>query len=372
MDGPTDQELPELSPDKIEAYFTLSDRDCKLVRESADTGERLGIAAQLCVLRWLGEVPEKLSSIEYAVWSTWSRQLELHDHDRGSLACYEDRRRRRHLELVAKHLGFRPWDEAVAEQARIWLSVRELDAAALHEWLRVRKILRPSAQVLSDLIDAERRGVGPLKRSRDPPFGIGDAQPLKLEADAFAVLVDGEQRLLTLFDARQDRADTRLAATATGAVALPAVTFALHSLKLSDVWLIIVYGLEIVLIIAVLILRSTSGMEWRARTDGRSRGDVVTGPRRREKLRFWRRYALSAESFESDRALKVWWANGPGTDLFVVQSRALDLWRTRAQRSRELAHRKEKAAAKAIAAFAILFLVIVLIATGKATGLLPI
>ena len=53
----------EVPPEDLVAYFTLSDRDQDQVRRQRGGANRLGFALQLCTLRYLGFVPERVRSV---------------------------------------------------------------------------------------------------------------------------------------------------------------------------------------------------------------------------------------------------------------------------------------------------------------------
>ncbi|HEU0318541.1 MAG TPA: hypothetical protein VFR49_14495 [Solirubrobacteraceae bacterium] len=187
----------------------------------------------------------------------------------------------------------------------------------------------------------------------------GEGEAPRLDGAALTILIDGEQRLLAVFDARQDRADAKLAAAATGALAIPAATLALASAKTPTTVEALAYGADIVFIIFVLMLRFLTGEVVRARVG--SGVDAST-----ERRRPWGRRVVSSESVASAAAREAWWSLGPSADPLVVQVQALELWRTRAQHSRQVAQRKEKAAGLAGAVFAAVLLVIAGIGLHKA------
>ncbi len=85
--------FPEaIPPEDINAYFTLTPADLRLIRQRSGAYNRLGFALQLCSLRFLGFVLLDLSSLPSEVVSYITRQLKVSSR---SLADYGNRIRTR-------------------------------------------------------------------------------------------------------------------------------------------------------------------------------------------------------------------------------------------------------------------------------------
>ena len=99
----------------------------------------------------------------------------------------------------------------------------------------------------------------------------GIQQEKHLTDPVLVVLVEGEQRLLAVFDARQASADAKLTAALTGALALPTATVALagaSSLSAHPVVLRGGYAAVVGAVILLLVFRLWNGGRWRKRVEG--------------------------------------------------------------------------------------------------------
>jgi uncharacterized protein DUF4158 len=119
-------------PEDVERFFELEPEDLRWVL--AHRGDaRLGVAAQLCSLRWLGFVPDLLAELPRPALLALSEQLES---DPDDLMLYGARAQTRtdHFQAVRDRAGFQPFDQ--------------IQRAALEEWLGLRAIEheRPKAR----------------------------------------------------------------------------------------------------------------------------------------------------------------------------------------------------------------------------------
>jgi hypothetical protein len=114
----SDPELARLStwPDEINdkdavTFFTLSDADRAWVRGFNGDENRLGVAAQLCTLPWLGWIPADLTGCPDAAHTRLAEALSLDAASTaGLLARYggwQGRTRREHRAQVLTRLGCR-------------------------------------------------------------------------------------------------------------------------------------------------------------------------------------------------------------------------------------------------------------------------
>lgn len=156
--------------------FALGDGDRGLVFDQRGAENRLGLAVQLCALRVLGFVPEKLTGIPEPALRFLCQQTQTEPHE---LLRYGEREQTRsdHLALVREHLDFRAWDTETATAIREWLAGRAVEherpsvlMSLLGEHLRARRVVRPSVWVLARLIGGAREsgprdGAGAARQS---------------------------------------------------------------------------------------------------------------------------------------------------------------------------------------------------------------
>lgn len=96
----------EVGRDELVRYFTLTGEDVERINRSArGTPAKLGLAVQLCVLPWLGFVPEDVRAAPGVVVSRLAARLGV---PAGALGLYGARAQTRtdHLRLVASQLGW--------------------------------------------------------------------------------------------------------------------------------------------------------------------------------------------------------------------------------------------------------------------------
>ena len=147
------EEIP--SDDLIRAFtLTGADRDLVVIRRGA--ANRLGLALQLCALRYLGFVPRNLSAAPRSAACFVADQLEVSPDEIQSYARREQTRRQ-HFTEVREHLGFS--------------MLRSRDLEELEAWLVERALEHDAPKVLFRLA-RERLRRPPSKRhaSRKPPL----------------------------------------------------------------------------------------------------------------------------------------------------------------------------------------------------------
>ncbi len=154
--------FPErIGPEDLEEHFRLSPTDMRFaLRHRGDS--RLGVAVQLCALRWLGFVPDDLAAIPQPALLSLCDRLEAIP---GDLDDYGTREQTRTDQLAAArdHAGFRSWDVPEASALEAWLTVRAMEHerpkelfTLAAEQLHVQRIARPSVDGLVRLIGAAR------------------------------------------------------------------------------------------------------------------------------------------------------------------------------------------------------------------------
>jgi TnpA family transposase len=143
-------------------FFTLSEHDLARLPRYSAPHNRLGYALQLCALRFMGFVPDDLSSTPPEAVAFVARQLAV---EPAVLATYGVRAHTRqdHLQAVQAHLGYRKADEQDLQALADWLLERALEhdkPTLLYELtcekLRTEQFLRPGVTRLERLV-AEAR-----------------------------------------------------------------------------------------------------------------------------------------------------------------------------------------------------------------------
>jgi hypothetical protein len=151
----------QIGPEDLDEHFKLSPADMRFaLKHRGDS--RLGVALQLCALRWLGFVPEELTEIPQPALLELCDEVEANAAD---LDTYGARGQTRTDQLTAAraHAGFRPWDAPEVSALETWLTVRAMEherPKALFtlaaDRLHVQRIARPSVDQLVRLIGAAR------------------------------------------------------------------------------------------------------------------------------------------------------------------------------------------------------------------------
>ena len=143
-------------------FFTLSDRDHESIPRSSAPHNRLGYALQLCALRFMGFVPDDLSSAPPEAVAFVAQQLRVKPDvlvDYGTRA----QTRQDHLQAVQAHLGYQRAEPKDFKALASWLLDRALEHdkptllyEQLCEKLRTDQLLRPGVTRLERLV-AEAR-----------------------------------------------------------------------------------------------------------------------------------------------------------------------------------------------------------------------
>lgn len=151
----------QIGPEDLDEHFKLSPADMRFaLKHRGDS--RLGVAVQLCALRWLGFVPDDLTVIPPPALLELCDQLEANPADSESYGAREQTRTDQ-LAAARAHAGFREWDTRESAALEAWLTVRAMEherpkalftLAAEH--LHIGRITRPSVDQLVRLIGAAR------------------------------------------------------------------------------------------------------------------------------------------------------------------------------------------------------------------------
>ncbi|MEY4531903.1 MAG: hypothetical protein RLZZ156_2624, partial [Deinococcota bacterium] len=158
------QYLTEPSQTQLETYFVLTPSDLELIAVRRLDSTRLGMALQLCTLRFLGTFLENPLLVPKAVMLFVSKQLGL---ENVNLERYQNSKdaRLEHRKLIGVHLGYRDFEGApflrIARMLLNKLSIdNEVNAVLIdlvtHE-LELGKVILPSIKRIMLLIGRCRK-----------------------------------------------------------------------------------------------------------------------------------------------------------------------------------------------------------------------
>jgi len=159
---------PEVAHSDLVEYFTLDVGDLRWVRSHRGAAARLGLAVQLCGLRFLGFVPAELTTTPAEVTGRLAERVGVAP---VALARYvtdvDGRLRRLHVASVIERAGWRSCGAGERKRLADWLLSRALehdDAPLLFgqtlEHLRAERIVRPG-------LDRLLRTVGEARAAAD-------------------------------------------------------------------------------------------------------------------------------------------------------------------------------------------------------------
>jgi Domain of unknown function (DUF4158) len=148
-------------PEDVERFFVLSPEDLRWVLSHRGDA-RLGVAVQLCSLRWLGFVPDLLAELLRPALLALSEQLET-DPDDVMLYGARAQTRTDHFGAVRERAGFRLFAQAQRQALEEWLGLRAIEherPKALWELccehLLAERIVRPPMDALVRMIASAR------------------------------------------------------------------------------------------------------------------------------------------------------------------------------------------------------------------------
>jgi TnpA family transposase len=153
----------EISSEDLGRFFTLTPSDLVLVEQQRGDHNRLGFALQLCTLRYLGFLPDKLIEPPPAVMKLLTHQLGLAP---AVIDAYGAREQTRsdHRAQIMEHLGYRRAAATDLTALEAWLIERALEhdqpTFLLHtaaERLHGNRILRPGLTSLERMVATARQ-----------------------------------------------------------------------------------------------------------------------------------------------------------------------------------------------------------------------
>ncbi len=201
------EQVPSIiSEEDLNVHFHLSEADQALIKEQRGNGQRLGFACQLCLIKFMGYLPNDwLTTVPAPLLERLSDQLDTNPND---LQHYSVRRNTRsgetrsdHLQHTLKYLHFTRWTPMDAAQLESWLLERALehdkptlllDLAC--EKLIQSRILRPAIGSLERMVVAVR-GQAYTETYRR----LSSMLDQKLRAELDALLVVEEDSTYTRF-----------------------------------------------------------------------------------------------------------------------------------------------------------------------------
>src|SRR6516162_8619518 len=151
-----------VSPPDLMTYFALSDNDLAFINPYRSDATRLGVALQLCSMRYLGFCPVQISMAPQEVIRSLAAQLHVPSE---TLGAYGSRAKTRqgHVQDVLAYLGFRRFQPDDQAALHAWLLERALEhdkpTLLLHmacEHLKQQHLMRPGVTVLERLVVAAR------------------------------------------------------------------------------------------------------------------------------------------------------------------------------------------------------------------------
>ncbi len=167
----------EVARSDLAAYFMLSLEDLRWLRSHRGAGERIGLAVQLAVLRFLGFVPAELSDAPREVARHVGEQIGVAAATFTRYAREVDARtRRRHVADVIEHAGWRTCGPSDWSALGGWLTARALEhdtpsilfGQALDQ-LRAERIVRPGLDRLMRTVSTARADARKeIRRRMDP------------------------------------------------------------------------------------------------------------------------------------------------------------------------------------------------------------
>jgi Domain of unknown function (DUF4158) len=96
---------------QLETYFEITGQDRKLIASCRSNITRLGMAVQICTLRFLDTFLEDLSTVPEIVVRHLEQQLDFQNTNFEPYCTSKDARLE-HQKLIVKHYGYREFDGA--------------------------------------------------------------------------------------------------------------------------------------------------------------------------------------------------------------------------------------------------------------------
>jgi hypothetical protein len=153
-------------------YFALSEQDRTFIDPYRTDPHRLGVALQLCAMRYLGFSPAAITLAPHEVVAHLAAQLHVPPH---AIEAYGGRAKTRqsHLQEILAYLGFRRLQPEDQDALHTWLTERALEhdkptllLQMACEHLKQRKLVRPGVTILERLVVTARLQAHEVSLSR--------------------------------------------------------------------------------------------------------------------------------------------------------------------------------------------------------------
>jgi hypothetical protein len=179
--------FPEaIDRDDLAEHFRLSGDDLEFVRAQRGAASQLGIALQLCALRWLGFIPEDLAGAPAAAVESLAVALDV--PARAGSIMRSGRRRGASIGLLFARMHTpatffvigrwaRQYPQLVATEARDGFEIG--DHTATHPFLSLLSPVAQAAQITQAAADIRAAG-GPRPRLFRPPHGSFDQATVQI------------------------------------------------------------------------------------------------------------------------------------------------------------------------------------------------
>jgi TnpA family transposase len=147
------------NPEQLSDYFTLQKADLEIIQTCRYEHTKLGMAVQLCTLRFLGTFLSNPINVPVIVVQTLETQLGLH-HVRLERYLENKDTRFDHARIIREHLGYKEFDRLETLHvlrlvyARFLINVESIQASfdVITQELEQRKIVLPGQSTISRLI----------------------------------------------------------------------------------------------------------------------------------------------------------------------------------------------------------------------------
>lgn len=158
--------FPEITRAESIRYFTLTGADEAFVRQFRGQGNVLGTAAQLCVLPWLGFVPDDVATAPEVAVGRLAERLNV---SAAELTGYGSREQTRtdHLREVLRYCGWRTIDAPRWKELDEFLFARAMEHDSpkllfgqVCEYLISAQLLRPGVVHLLEHVATARSRAG--------------------------------------------------------------------------------------------------------------------------------------------------------------------------------------------------------------------
>ena len=143
-------------------YFALSENDHTFIDPYRTDSTRLGVALQLCSMRYLGFCPVQMSAAPHEVITYLAAQLHVPSESIGTYGS-RVKTRQGHMQDVLSYLGFRRLQSDDQDALQEWLLERALEhdkptllLQMTCEHLKQQKLMRPGVTILERLVVSAR------------------------------------------------------------------------------------------------------------------------------------------------------------------------------------------------------------------------